>query len=540
MDAYLSEWQSGNRWRTVFVVMITILTLFAWINRFVQDDAFISFRYARNLVDGFGLVWNPGERVEGYTNFLWTLIIAGGLKMGLPAPETAVTVGLLLFPVSLILIYFISKKVVDDKWQSLLVVVLTGTNYTFSCYATGGLETQLQACLVLVASFIVIGANVWTRKRALLLSLVFALGLMTRLDYAVFACVLGLTALFVEVRSGKIRLSLLTIDLAVCLILPVVVIVGFWLTWKFWYYGDILPNTYYVKAFHLMSVKTGVKYIYHFLASYCLFPFFLLMAVPAAWVLLRVRSSMLPFTGMVALWVIYIVNVGGCFMEFRLLVPVIPFIMLFLVWMFYDSGLISGPFRFVCVTTVLVGSVMHMATYRCTSVGVESISDLKSDVSPWVRIGQEFGAVLHKSGLVISTTAAGAIPYYSGLITIDEHGLNDKWVAKYGKVVGNKPGHQRESSIEYLMKRKVNLVVDPFMIVSLDQDPANWKVFAERIVMEYCGESQYKPMNVTFVRIPLAGSKDAVAVWYLNKNPEFDAVVRAHEWAQLDFVMNWL
>lgn len=36
----------------------------------VQEDAFISFRYARNLVDGHGLVFNPGERVEGYTNFL--------------------------------------------------------------------------------------------------------------------------------------------------------------------------------------------------------------------------------------------------------------------------------------------------------------------------------------------------------------------------------------------------------------------------------------------------------------------------------------
>ena len=43
----------------------------------IFDDAFISFRYARNLLDGHGLVWNPGERVEGYTNFLWTILLAG-------------------------------------------------------------------------------------------------------------------------------------------------------------------------------------------------------------------------------------------------------------------------------------------------------------------------------------------------------------------------------------------------------------------------------------------------------------------------------
>lgn len=40
------------------------------------DDAMISMRYARNLAEGYGLVWNPGERVEGYTNPLWTLWMA--------------------------------------------------------------------------------------------------------------------------------------------------------------------------------------------------------------------------------------------------------------------------------------------------------------------------------------------------------------------------------------------------------------------------------------------------------------------------------
>src|SRR5207247_899918 len=46
------------------------------------DDAFISFRYAQHLVDGYGLVFNPGERVEGYTNFLWTMIMAAVIWIG--------------------------------------------------------------------------------------------------------------------------------------------------------------------------------------------------------------------------------------------------------------------------------------------------------------------------------------------------------------------------------------------------------------------------------------------------------------------------
>ena len=50
---------------------------------FLLDDAFISFRYARNLADGYGLVWNIGERVEGYTNFLWVCLMAAGIRLGI-------------------------------------------------------------------------------------------------------------------------------------------------------------------------------------------------------------------------------------------------------------------------------------------------------------------------------------------------------------------------------------------------------------------------------------------------------------------------
>ena len=50
---------------------------------FINDDAFISFRYADNLVRHGELVFNPGERVEGYTNFLWTILMAGVLSLGL-------------------------------------------------------------------------------------------------------------------------------------------------------------------------------------------------------------------------------------------------------------------------------------------------------------------------------------------------------------------------------------------------------------------------------------------------------------------------
>ena len=62
---------------------------------FVTDDAFISFVYAKNLVEHGALVFNLGERVEGYTNFLWTLLVALGLVLKIPAELSSRVLGTL-------------------------------------------------------------------------------------------------------------------------------------------------------------------------------------------------------------------------------------------------------------------------------------------------------------------------------------------------------------------------------------------------------------------------------------------------------------
>jgi hypothetical protein len=58
----------------------------------LADDAMISMRYGRNLAEGLGLVWNAGERVEGYTNLLWTLFMALVHLTPLPDSKTSLVV----------------------------------------------------------------------------------------------------------------------------------------------------------------------------------------------------------------------------------------------------------------------------------------------------------------------------------------------------------------------------------------------------------------------------------------------------------------
>ena len=96
---------------SIILTAIIVLILLAHINylRFVCDDAFISFRYAKNFVEGNGLVYNIGEKVEGYSNFLWTLLLSLFMKIGLDPVMMSQILGV-LFGLMMIYFSFMHKK----------------------------------------------------------------------------------------------------------------------------------------------------------------------------------------------------------------------------------------------------------------------------------------------------------------------------------------------------------------------------------------------------------------------------------------------
>src|SRR5947207_9391980 len=131
-----------SNFKLVLILAFVGLGLLAWSNRFIQDDAFISFRYADNFVHGYGLVWNPGERVEGYTNFLWTLLLTLPLFLKIDPIKFVFVTGVILFEGTLYFTYRLGRAVFQSRNLALLTVLLLGTNYSFSSFVTGGLETQ--------------------------------------------------------------------------------------------------------------------------------------------------------------------------------------------------------------------------------------------------------------------------------------------------------------------------------------------------------------------------------------------------------------
>ena len=239
-------------------------------------------------------------------------------------------------------------------------------------------------------------------------------------------------------------------------------IVGGWLLWKLAYYGDILPNTYYAKVGSPAAVPRGLSYCADFVREYWLMPLVFLGLAAAGRLVAAPQRKLLVLVLTIAVWCLYVVRVGGDFMEFRFLVPVMPLIFVSIAWLlvhFIRPAAASAALA----AMLLIGSLHHAITYD--NQGVESIRQLQRHItSPeenWQTVGRVLGRLFDggRSNVVMAVTAAGAIPYYSRLETIDMGGLNDRWVARHGRIVGSRPGHQRIATLDYLLERGVNLVV---------------------------------------------------------------------------------
>ena len=511
------------------------LTILARMNMFIQDDAFISFRYAANLAEGYGLVWNPGERVEGYTNFLWTLLMAAPHALGFGPVIFSQMIGLALFAGSLLLTCQIARTILHSRLAGLAAILLVGGNYTFSAYATGGLETQLQVFLITLGCLLCIRIQEQPGhpRYPWLFSLAAGLAVLTRLDSALPFGLLYLYLIFYEMRNAHTKRLNWKKELLPPLIIPAALLVIPWLVWKAAYYGSLLPNTFFVKAASPSGqiFLQGARYVSIFLNSYLLTPV-LLIALLQIKKLSQVRYAGLP--GILCLaWGLYVIFVGGDFMEFRFMVPVLPLLFIFILTVIWS--LRPNSVKWALVALLLAASWRHAVVFE-NREGIESIASLDAHVTAqqenWMGAGQRlkdlFGD-LHD--IRIATTAAGAIPYYSRLYSLDMLGLNDAWVARNGLPIGNRPGHQRIAPLSYLLEKRVNLVIGQPMVLPRGIRPQDHAAFGELEIWSLMDvDSNQLADEPLMVEIPL-DSIYTLSVVYLVRDAQIDRVIQEHELA---------
>lgn len=521
-----SKSTSLNRaWLAALLALIAALLLLAAHNSFVQDDAFISFRYADNWVRGYGLVWNPGEAapVEGYTNFLWVSLLAIGIWFKQDPVSWSFALGGLAGGGSLLLTGWLTRRLTASSGLALLSVALLGTHYSFSAYITGGLETQLQTFLLLAAACLsyALGATLDSHRPGIViaLSVLCALSFLTRMDSALICLVLLVYAGHaLLIGSGT---ALLKARLMVALLLPGALLAGAWLLWKLSFYGDILPNTFYAKASQALSLQRGLIYSWLFYMAYGLLPFlvFCLAKVRSLW---QQSFFLIIVLVCVLLWTLYVIKVSGDFMEFRFFIPVLPFIYILVVIALsrlavWRRVLVSG--------LLLVLSLIHGLTF-VGAYDIESIGSLRDNVMETRRNWSGAGRALHRvfgdlsEPPMIAVTAVGAIPYYSGLPTLDMLGLNDPWIARHGIVIGSRPEHTRYTTAEHLLLSGVDLVLGHPQIKPLGAPPTT----DLRLFMPLQTEQLAASNRLQVIQIPINDLLRLDVLW-ISDHPGLQALI---------------
>ncbi|MDP2315273.1 MAG: hypothetical protein Q8P41_20410 [Pseudomonadota bacterium] len=205
------------------------------------DDAFISLRYAWNLAHGEGLVFNPGERVEGYSNPSWTLLAALFLKLGIEPLLALKWTGIACVTALPAVAWATSKRLGLPTLWALLPAALCAVDLNIAFWAPNGLEAPLWT--LLLAAFPGLLARRWTEgERVPVSALVGAALYVTRPEAPLFI----LPAILVEaaraLRDPSRRKAAFT--WAAALAVPCLA----WLGFRIAYYGDWVANTYYVKA----------------------------------------------------------------------------------------------------------------------------------------------------------------------------------------------------------------------------------------------------------------------------------------------------
>jgi len=306
----------------------------AWLQRWTTDDAFISFRYARNLVEGHGLVFNAGEHVEGFTNLLWTLWTAAGLALGASAEHWAAGWSLAAYLACIGLLWVNHRRLVaaGSVGTSLpLAAVGAALHPDWNVWATGGLETT-PFTLLLLAAFVIV---TWRPTDAAALAAgggLAALAALTRPDGLLVALLLGL--LLLRWNRGRLRGVLAFALVFLAIWLPFTV-------WRVSYYGDFFPNTYYAKSAYQAWYSQGWRYLSLYLQRYWVLiggPLLLLVLARSRGSGTAAESGIATlfrrqFEGAAVIaagYTLFVVRVGGDFMFARLLVPVTPFLLLLL------------------------------------------------------------------------------------------------------------------------------------------------------------------------------------------------------------------
>ena len=436
----------------IVLVYLAYAALYIWRTSFVLcgeryfclfDDAMISMRYARNLAEGHGLVWNPGgDRVEGFTNPLWVLYMALFHVLPISAAKMSLCIQVsgMVFMVGVL---FIVKRMAEllsngSPWVSAAAAFLTAFYLPVTTWTLQGMEVS--------ALMLVVSLALWQALRGLRSGrfslgpyLWLGVGTLIRPDGVVLLLALALYLIFADRRNRRAHV--------VSAVLLLIFFVGLQTAFRWIYYGDVFPNTYYLKMTHyplLLRWCAGAAGFYQmvFRMNWVL----VLVALAAVWI--RRNREELALFWVFAAQSAYEIYVGGDawgwgVVASRYACTVMPFFFILfalaierlLSWV-ADTTAAGPPLARWAGPAKGVLLVVGLPSFNAIS-GPEPLAEYLLVTRPFQVDGncRRVDFALHlkritQPGATIAVVYGGAIPYFADRQMIDLLGKSDKKVAR--------------------------------------------------------------------------------------------------------------
>jgi hypothetical protein len=381
------------------------------------DDAYISYRYAENLANGNGLVFNADEKVEGYSNFLYVLLVT---PLVMISRDHIYFLSCILNICFLIAGFWLLRLHAERKWgtaDSLKAAALFALSPVLWVWTASGMETPmvflLQIGIWIAADRL---ANEYRRRELIMFCILILFAVLSRADGFLFPII----AILWIVVKGRYKTALWSA-------LVLVLVMAAYLGWRYEYYGHLWPNTYYVKVSGPLPQRIAsaarqlreVLFLKGLLAHFVVVGAVLIAGVAG---LIRARDEKISRVAFGPVFILglllYWLYIGGDVFVERFLIVVIPigiFSLFRCVRMFNDR-------------LAAIGFPLVMLLFQFTPVLHDANFDYRANkYDHWLTLGKYLGRNHPQATLAID--AAGKVPYFSKLYTIDMLGLNDLHIA---------------------------------------------------------------------------------------------------------------
>jgi hypothetical protein len=272
---------------TTIFALIIILQAITKLEPF--DDAYITFRYARNISEGAGFVYNQGEKVLGTTTPLYTLLLAAIACISNPGiiPQASYWISLTADAVNVLLIFHLARWLFKDLRIAVFCTLVFFLHPFRINVASGGMETSLFLTALLTMYYCY-----YVRERKAFSATAAACAVFIRPD-ALLAVFPLIFAWFIQDRKGTVKaLAIFTM-----LLLP-------WVIWATWYFGSPLPHSIIAKSITYKNpLGYAAYYLLTFLGSGTIGPYLsplpvlsgLVLAIPVLAVGLRAIANQKPY-----------------------------------------------------------------------------------------------------------------------------------------------------------------------------------------------------------------------------------------------------